>query len=152
MGSGCDSPGGGQRSNRSLGSLLCHCNGSWNISPKRLRTPRHLSTDDELTAMRNYRWSILKTHTQFPHLHTSICKWLIIDITDINFMSSFLSFLSHTHTSVRMLMIDCSLWLTLASSLLLFIRPFAAALGLSPSHIKLFFKCILTTDVKMQSG
>lgn len=70
MGSGCDSPGWGQRSNQSLGSLLCHCNGSWNISPKRLRTPRRLSSDDELTAMRNYRWSTLKTHTQSLHTHT----------------------------------------------------------------------------------
>lgn len=57
-----------------------------------------------------------------------------------------------THTSLRMLMIDCGLQLMLTSSLLLFIRPFRAALGLSPSDIKLFFQCVLMTDVKMQSG
>lgn len=102
MGSGCDSLGWGLRSNRSLSSLLCHCNGGWNISPKRLRMPWCWSTDDELTALRNYRWSILKTHTVFTHssthLHISTCKWLIIYITDINFISSFLSLPSDTYT------------------------------------------------------
>lgn len=40
----------------------------------------------------------------------------------------------------------------LASSLLLFIWPFAAALGHSPPYIKLFFKHILTTDVKKSNS
>lgn len=110
MGSGCDSPGGGQRSDRSLGSLLRHFNGSWNMSPKRPRTPRRLGADDELTATRNYRWSVLKTHKvspRSPHLHTSVCKWLIIDINF--FFFCLFHHITHTHTSLRMLMIDCGL-------------------------------------------
>lgn len=122
------------------------------MSPKRLQTPERLSTDDELTAMRNYRWSVLKAHkvSSSAHLHMQM-----IDNRHQLLFSIFpLTLHTHTHTQTRahacfhMLMIDCGLQLMLASSLLLFIWPFTAALGHSPPYIKLFFKHILTTDVK----